>query len=127
MIFLKDFSMNKYFSLVTFWIFMIATLSCEKAPVSTVDNIIPMTKKERIEKRWDDKIDSVSYAIGLDVAMRLNQQFDKFNYELINKAIKDFYTDSELFLTDKERVSVIKMYNERLAPKFKMDLEKKNI
>ena len=127
MLFLKDYLMNKYFSLVTFWFFMIATLSCEKAPpVSTVDNKISMTKEERIEKRWDDKIDSVSYAIGLDVAMRLNQQFDKFNYELINKAIKDYYTDSELFLTDKERVSVIKTYNEKLAPKFKMDLEKKN-
>ena len=119
--------MNKYFSLVTFWFFMIATLSCEKAPpVSTVDNKISMTKEERIEKRWDDKIDSVSYAIGLDVAMRINQQFDKFNYELINKAIKDYYTDSELFLTDKDIVSVIKTYNEKLAPKFKMDLEKKN-
>ena len=119
--------MNKYISLIIFCFFIIAILSCEKETVSTVDNKISMTKEERIEKRWDDKIDSVSYAIGLDVAMRLNQQFDKFNYELINKAIKDFYTDSELYLTDKERVSVIKTYNEKLAPKFKMDLEKKNI
>ena len=110
--------MNKYSLLISFWFFINATLSCEKAPVRTVDNKISMTKEERIEKRWDDKIDSVSYAIGLDVAMRLNQQFDKFNYELINKAIKDYYTDSDLFLTDKERVSVIKTYNEKLAPKF---------
>jgi len=45
------------------------------------------TFNEKIQKKWDDRIDSVSYAIGLDVAMRLDQQFDQFNHKRINKAI----------------------------------------
>ena len=119
--------MNKYISIIITTLFVNTFLSCEKTTENAVDNIISNTNKEVIKKRWDDKIDYVSYAIGLDVAMRLNQQFDNFNYKYINKAIKDFYTENDLYLSDKERVSVIKMYNEKLAPKFKMDLEKKNI
>ena len=102
-------------------------LSCDKPSRRIIDNKTSMTKEERIQKRWDNRIDSVSYAIGLDVAMRLDQQFDRFDYERINKAIKDYYTETKLELSDKERVAVIKLYNDVLAPKFKMDLEKKNM
>ena len=62
-------------------------LSCDKPSRRIIDNKTSMTKEERIQKRWDNRIDSVSYAIGLDVAMRLDQQFDRFDYERINKAI----------------------------------------
>ena len=118
--------MKKYLSIFTLLV-LSALFSCEKNSNLTVDNNVSNSREEMIKKRWDDRIDSVSYAIGLDVAMRLDQQFDKFNYERINKAIEDYYTDSQLELNDKERVSVIKLYNDLLAPKFRMDLEKKNM
>ena len=118
--------MKKYLSIFTLLV-LSAFFSCEKNSNLTVDNNVSNSREEMIKKRWDGRIDSVSYAIGLDVAMRLDQQFDKFNYERINKAIKDYYTDSQLELNDKERVSVIKLYNDLLAPKFRMDLEKKNM
>ena len=82
-------------------------LSCDKPSRRIIDNKTSMTKEERIQKRWDNRIDSVSYAIGLDVAMRLDQQFDRFDYERINKAIKDYYTETKLELSDKERVNEI--------------------
>ena len=72
--------MNKYISIIITTLFVNTFLSCEKTTENAVDNTISNTNKEVIKKRWDDKIDSVSYAIGLDVAMRLNQQFDNFNY-----------------------------------------------
>ena len=118
--------MKKYLSIFTLLV-LSALFSCEKNSNLTVDNNVSNSREEMIKKRWDGRIDSVSYAIGLDVAMRLDQQFDKFNYERINKAIEDYYTDSQLELNDKERVSVIKLYNDLLAPKFRMDLEKKNM
>ena len=103
--------------------------SCNQNTENNIDNspYVQLSKDERINKRWNDRIDSVSYAIGLDVATRLNQQFDKFNHKKINKAIDDYFTGEKFELTDKERISVINMYNNLLAPKFKMDLEKKNM
>ena len=118
--------MIKYLHLTSYISFLMF-LSCDKPSRRIIDNKTSMTKEERIQKRWDNRIDSVSYAIGLDVAMRLDQQFDRFDYERINKAIKDYYTETKLELSDKERVAVIKLYNDVLAPKFKMDLEKKNM
>ncbi len=117
--------MNRYLFLTTYSALSIFT-SCDKPPENAIDNKITLTKEERVQRRWDNRIDSVSYAIGLDVAMRLEQQFDKFNHKKINQAIDDYYTGSKLYLSDKERVSVIKLYNKLIAPRFRMDLEKKN-
>ena len=117
--------MNKYLFLLINATFLVIA-SCDKPRKAEVDNNRKLTKEERVQRRWDNRIDSVSYAIGLDVAMRLEQQFDKFNHKKINKAIDDYYTGSKLFLSDKERVSVINLYNKLIAPRFRMDLEKKN-
>ena len=99
--------------------------SCEKPSKNSVDNKITLTKEERIQQRWENRIDSVSYAMGLDVAMRLEQQFDKFNHERIIQAIDDYYSGSRLFLSNKQRIDAINTYNNLLAPKFKMDKERK--
>ena len=118
--------MNK-FLIVNVFLLTLFYYSCEKSTVNAVDNKITLTKEERVQQRWDNRIDSVSYAIGLDVAMRLEQQFDKFNHKRINQAIDDYYSGSKLYLNDKERVSVINLYNKLIAPRFRMDLEKKNM
>ena len=49
--------------------------SCNQTTNDTLDNAPAkdLTKDEKIQKKWDDRIDSVSYVIGLDVAMRLDQ------------------------------------------------------
>tara|TARA_Y100000996_G_scaffold400982_1_gene371484 strand:+ start:641 stop:1378 length:738 start_codon:yes stop_codon:yes gene_type:complete len=101
--------------------------SCEKPSKNSVDNKITLTKEERIQQRWENRVDSVSYAMGLDVAMRLEQQFDKFNHERIIQAIDDYYSGSRLFLSNKQRIDAINTYNNLLAPKFKMDKEKENM
>ena len=81
--------------------------SCEKPSKNSVDNKITLTKEERIQQRWENRVDTVSYAMGLDVAMRLEQQFDKFNHERIIQAIDDYYTGSRLFLSNKQRIDAI--------------------
>ena len=118
--------MNK-FLIVNVFLLTSFYYSCEKSTENAVDNKITLTKEKRVQQRWDNRIDSVSYAIGLDVAMRLEQQFDKFNHKRINQAIDDYYSGSKLYLNDKERVSVINLYNKLIAPRFRMDLEKKNM
>ncbi len=117
---------NCYLSL---FLALILFQSCNQTTNDTLDNapIKDLTKDEKIQKKWEDRIDSVSYAIGLDVAMRLDQQFDQFNHKRINKAIDDYFTKSKYELSDRERVSVITMYNELIAPKYKLDLEKRNM
>jgi FKBP-type peptidyl-prolyl cis-trans isomerase FkpA len=84
------------------------------------------SKDQRINKRLDSHIDSVSYAIGLDMAMRLEQQFMDIDYERLLSGIKDHYKENDLFLSDKERIAVIKKYNNITLPKYRMDLEKLN-
>ena len=84
------------------------------------------TMTHHVEK-MENHIDSVSYAIGLDVAMRLEQQFNDIDHDMLSNAIDDYTTGIELLLSDKERLDVIKKYNEITVPKFKMDQEKLNI
>lgn len=83
--------------------------------------------KESSIKRFENHIDSVSYAIGLDVAMRIEEQFKDIDHDMLSKAIDDYTAGNELFLSDKERVAVIKKYNDITVPKYKMDKEKLNI
>ncbi|MDB9884364.1 FKBP-type peptidyl-prolyl cis-trans isomerase [Candidatus Marinimicrobia bacterium] len=83
--------------------------------------------KETSIKRFENHIDSVSYAIGLDVAMRIEEQFKDIDHDMLSKAIDDYTAGNELFLSDKERLAVIKKYNDITVPKYKMDKEKLNI
>lgn len=83
--------------------------------------------KSKAEARFEKHLDSLSYAIGLDVAMRLEQQFKDINHQELNKAISDYHLGNALFLNDVERVAVIKKYNTITAPKYKLDQEKENI
>ena len=72
-------------------------------------------------------IDSVSYAVGLDIANRLELEYKDIDYQMLNQGIKDHFVGNDLFLSDKEREAVIFKYNEKIVPKYRMDLEKKNI
>ena len=78
----------------------------------------------QVDERFEDHIDSLSYAIGLDVAMRLQQQFRDVDLNMLSRGIEDHFKGNDLYLTDKERVAVIKKYNDITAPKYRMDLEK---
>ena len=121
--------MRNFYTIIVLFLFcIISACNNNKANESeAIDNKVSLSRKEMIAQRWQGRIDTVSYAIGVDVAMRLEQQFDKINYERINQAIADYYSGSKLYLSDKERVEAINTYNKLLAPKFKMDQEKKNI
>ena len=70
------------------------------------------TKQDnQTEIRFDRHIDSVSYAIGLDLATRIKQDFKDVDIDMLTKGINDYYSDNNLYLTDKERIAVIKKYN----------------
>ncbi len=84
------------------------------------------TKEVQVNERFESHIDSVSYAIGLDVAMRLEQQFRDVDLNMLSRGIRDHFEGNDPYLTDKERVAVIKKYNDITAPKYRMDLEKAN-
>lgn len=95
--------------------------------ITSCSNETSKSSENRSQKRFDNHIDSVSYAIGLDVAMRLEEQFKDIDHDMLSQAINDFTTGKELFLSDKERLAVIKKYNDITVPKYRMDKEKLNI
>ena len=95
--------------------------------ITSCSNETSKSSKNRSQKRFENHIDSVSYAIGLDVAMRLEEQFKDIDHDMLSQAINDFTTGKELFLSDKERLAVIKKYNDITVPKYRMDKEKLNI
>lgn len=95
--------------------------------ISSCSNDATNTTQNKSQIRIDNHIDSVSYAIGLDVAMRLEEQFKDIDHDMLSKAIEDYTTGNELFLSDKERLAVIKKYNDITVPKYRMDKEKLNI
>ena len=84
-------------------------------------------KKEVTNIGMEKLIDSVSYAVGLDVANRLELEYKDIDYQMLNQGIEDHFSGNDLFLSDKEREAVIFKYNEKIVPKYRMDLEKKNI
>ncbi|MDP6340047.1 MAG: FKBP-type peptidyl-prolyl cis-trans isomerase [Candidatus Marinimicrobia bacterium] len=87
------------------------------------------SKKEKNgnqELTIETHVDSVSYAIGLDVAMRLDQQYKDINYKLLGLGIDDYFSKNEQRLTDRERLAAIKEFNDITLPKYRMDLEKQN-
>jgi|GEM_PF-392960 FKBP-type peptidyl-prolyl cis-trans isomerase len=75
----------------------------------------------------ENLIDSVSYALGLDIASRLELEYEKLNYKMLNKGIEDHVVGNEFSLTDAERELVIKRYSSEIVPKYRMELEKKNM
>lgn len=95
--------------------------------ITSCSNETSKSSENRSQKRIENHIDSVSYAIGLDVAMRLEEQFKDIDHGMLSQAINDFTTGKELFLSDKERLAVIKKYNDITVPKYRMDKEKLNI
>ena len=95
--------------------------------ITSCSNETSKSSEKRSQKRIENHIDSVSYAIGLDVAMRLEEQFKDIDHDMLSQAINDFTTGKELFLSDKERLAVIKKYNDITVPKYRMDKEKLNI
>ena len=95
--------------------------------ITSCSNETSKSSENISQKRIENHIDSVSYAIGLDVAMRLEEQFKDIDHDMLSQAINDFTTGKELFLSDKERLAVIKKYNDITVPKYRMDKEKLNI
>jgi|TARA_B110000438_G_scaffold199083_1_gene190577 FKBP-type peptidyl-prolyl cis-trans isomerase len=95
--------------------------------ITSCSNETGKSSQTTTQKRFENHIDSVSYAIGLDVAMRLEEQFKDIDHDMLSQAINDFRTGKELFLSDKERLAVIKKYNDLTVPKYRMDKEKLNI
>ena len=95
--------------------------------ITSCSNETSKSSENKSQKRIENHIDSVSYAIGLDVAMRLEEQFKDIDHDMLSQAINDFTTGKELFLSDKERLAVIKKYNDITVPKYRMDKEKLNI
>ena len=84
-------------------------------------------KKTSADHRMEELNDSLSYAIGLDMGMRMELEYKDINHKMLNKGIDDYFSKNEYNLTDKERFRIIKKYTEETQPKYRMALEKNNM
>ena len=84
-------------------------------------------KKSSANSGMKEHNDSLSYAIGLDMGMRMELEYKDVNHKMLNKGIDDYFSKNEYNLTDKERARIIKKYSEETQPKYRMDLEKNNL
>ena len=84
-------------------------------------------KKSSANSRMKEHNDSLSYAIGLDMGMRMELEYKDVNHKMLNKGIDDYFSQNVYALTDKERARIIKKYSEETQPKYRMDLEKNNL
>ena len=85
------------------------------------------SKKSSVNSQMKELNDSLSYAIGLDMGMRMELEYKDVNHKMLNKGIDDYFSKNEYVLTDKERARIIKKYSEETQPKYRMDLEKNNL
>ena len=85
------------------------------------------SKKSSAYHRMEELNDSLSYAIGLDMGMRMELEYKDINHKMLNKGIDDYFSKNEYNLTDKERFRIIKKYTEETQPKYRMALEKNNM
>jgi len=84
-------------------------------------------KKTSASHRMEEHNDSLSYAIGLDMGMRMELEYKNINHKMLNKGIDDYFSRNEYDLTDKDRARIIKKYSEETQPKYRMALEKNNL
>ena len=84
-------------------------------------------KKSSANSGMKEHNDSLSYAIGLDMGMRMELEYKDVNHKMLNKGIDDYFSQNEYALTDKERARIIKKYSQETQPKYRMDLEKNNL
>ena len=84
-------------------------------------------KKSSANSGMKEHNDSLSYAIGLDMGMRMELEYKDVNHKMLNKGIDDYFSQNQYALTDKERAKIIKKYSEETQPKYRMDLEKNNL
>ena len=84
-------------------------------------------KKTSANSGMKEHNDSLSYAIGLDMGMRMELEYKDVNHKMLNKGIDDYFSQNQYALTDKERARIIKKYSEETQPKYRMDLEKNNL
>ena len=84
-------------------------------------------KKSSANSGMKEHNDSLSYAIGLDMGMRMELEYKDVNHKMLNKGIDDYFSQNVYALTDKERARIIKKYSEETQPKYRMDLEKNNL
>ena len=67
-------------------------------------------KKTSASHRMEEHNDSLSYAIGLDMGMRMELEYKNINHKMLNKGIDDYFSKNEYNLTDKERFRIIKKF-----------------
>ncbi len=84
-------------------------------------------KKTSANSGMKEHNDSLSYAIGLDMGMRMELEYKDVNHKMLNKGIDDYFSQNQYALTDKERARIIKKYSQETQPKYRMDLEKNNL
>ena len=84
-------------------------------------------KKSSANSRMKEHNDSLSYAIGLDMGMRMELEYKDVNHKMLNKGIDDYFSQNQYALTVKERARIIKKYSQETQPKYRMDLEKNNL
>jgi len=83
-------------------------------PIISLLLITACTDKSAVKEKvnLETHLDSVGYAVGLDIATRLEGQFDDINPETIIQGIRDFSAQDSLMITETERMEVIRIYTQ---------------
>ena len=52
-------------------------------------------KKSSVDHRMEELNDSLSYAIGLDMGMRMELEYKDINHKMLNKGIDDYFSKNK--------------------------------
>jgi len=53
------------------------------------------SKKSSADHRMEELNDSLSYAIGLDMGMRMKLEYKDINHKMLNKGIDDYFSKND--------------------------------
>ena len=102
----------KYFTLASFIISSATIISCNPKATQDIANAVPT------DVVLEDRLDSVSYAIGIDFAKNVKQiGMDTVKYDALQKGIMDGYKSDELEIDQEKFNEVIKEYIMELEEK----------
>jgi len=89
--------------LFTTAVLAVILISCDNLPVA--------------DKKVNNEVDSVSYALGVAIGTNLKAQFNEINPEIMAQALEDIYNEEEKYFTPDEANMYLQTYAGRMAQK----------
>ena len=112
LVFLKESLFSKLVLVLAFFLIgnVMNAQNAKKAPKTTTN------AKEKVVT-FKNQIDSISYALGLNYAQMVKQSEFNLNYDLFHLAMKDFFENASLRLTEEQIQTQLQALNEIMSEK----------